>query len=436
MKSHFFKRIILLIPSIFAISIIIFILKQNIPNDIVEQTINFQSGDSNSTVNIDEATYKTVAKELGLDKPQFYFSITPSHYPDTLNYITNYNNKRLAKSLLKSSCDWNAIQDFINDESLTDPKNISFRNTIISLVLKKNYQSAIKQLKEKNYSTAAMALTSIAKNKSALYVFPKIKWSGINNQYHQWIANLFSLQTRSIIDGQLTVSKISSALLWTISLSILSLIFSYGIGLFIGLMSHISSKQIWKYLQLALDTVYSLPLFWFGTLLVVFFTTSHYGKFLHIFPSPLDADFAISSGSLLKFIQVLLLPCICISLHSAGYISALLSSNLSKEMNAPYITTARQKGLTQRQVIINHAFKNAAFPLVTIFTNSLPSIFTGSLITEVIFNIPGIGRLIYKSILLSDWNILLPCILLIAIVTMVSYLLADVLYEKIDPRLN
>ena len=111
-----------------------------------------------------------------------------------------------------------------------------------------------------------------------------------------------------------------------------------------------------------------------------------------------------------------------------------MTSSLRDQLSKPFILTAQLKGLTKKQIIKQHGLKNAMFPIVTLFTSAIPASFAGSLILEIIFNIPGVGRLLYRSILLADWNIGLPVLLLLSAITIISYWAADIIYAKIDPK--
>jgi len=101
-----------------------------------------------------------------------------------------------------------------------------------------------------------------------------------------------------------------------------------------------------------------------------------------------------------------------------------------------YIRTARAKGLTDRVVIWKHAFRNALFPLITLFASLFPALLAGSVVIEYIFNIPGMGKLTVDSIRNQDWPVVYVLLLLSAVVTMAGILLADLMYAVADPRVR
>ena len=183
--------------------------------------------------------------------------------------------------------------------------------------------------------------------------------------------------------------------------------------------------------------IYSLPLFWIGTMAVMFFTTPEYG--MKIFPSiwleSLSSDRTILSQIGSNFTR-LILPIICMTYGSLAFISRQLRSSMIETLQQNYIQTARAKGLTESKVIWKHAFRNALFPLITIFANVLPAAFAGSLIVEYIFNIQGMGYLLFTSIKHSDWQVVYVIIMISAILTIIGILLADMLYALVDPRVR
>ena len=184
--------------------------------------------------------------------------------------------------------------------------------------------------------------------------------------------------------------------------------------------------------------MYSIPRFWLATLMVVFFTTSDYGWYTNVFPS-VGLDI-VSSPSVWAQIagnlENLILPVLCLSAFSVVYIARLTQRGIENEMKAPYTLTAYSKGLSTHQVIRRHALPNASLPLVTVLAGAIPTSLAGSVVIEVIFNIPGIGKLLYDSIHMADWPVVFSLVLLISLVTMVSYLIGDIIYAVLNPKIR
>jgi len=167
------------------------------------------------------------------------------------------------------------------------------------------------------------------------------------------------------------------------------------------------------------------------------FTTPEYG--MKIFPSIWLESLSNKESILLQIgrnFNRLILPIICITYGSLAFVSRQLRSSMVETLQQDYIKTARAKGLSERKVVWKHAFRNALFPLITIFASVLPSAFAGSVIIEVIFNIQGMGYLLFDSIMNSDWQVVYAIIMIATILTIVGILLADILYALVDPRVR
>ena len=179
----------------------------------------------------------------------------------------------------------------------------------------------------------------------------------------------------------------------------------------------------------------SLPTFFFATLLKLFFSVKLgwfdlYGLVGRDY-AQLDA-----MGQLLDKANHLVLPIITLVIVSIGGYMRYTRTNMLEVLNADYIRTARAKGLSERTVIYKHAFRNTLIPLVTIIGGSLPSLFSGALITETLFSIPGIGYISYQSMVAGDIPFTMFYLSFMAVLTLASNLLTDILYGVVDPRVR
>jgi len=181
-----------------------------------------------------------------------------------------------------------------------------------------------------------------------------------------------------------------------------------------------------------------MPVFWIATVSMVFLTTDDYGSWTNWFSSAsvyIDTQETFIQN-LSRHFEIIILPVIVLSIGSLIYISRQMESALEQERHKVYADVAFVKGLTFNKVVLKHQFKNALLPIITLFTSALPASIAGSLIIETIFNIPGMGRLLYNSIDLADWNVVYAIIMLTALITSLSYILADILYYKANPKIN
>ncbi len=179
----------------------------------------------------------------------------------------------------------------------------------------------------------------------------------------------------------------------------------------------------------------SLPTFFFATLLKLFFSVKLGWFDLY---GLVGRDYAqLSSwGQFWDKANHLVLPIVTLVIVSVGSLMRYTRTNMLEVLNADYIRTARAKGLSEHKVIYRHAFRNTLIPLVTIIGGSLPGLFSGALITETLFMIPGIGYASYQAMVSGDIPFSMFYMTFIAILTLIGNLLSDILYAVVDPRVR
>ena len=179
----------------------------------------------------------------------------------------------------------------------------------------------------------------------------------------------------------------------------------------------------------------SLPTFFFATLLKLLFSVKLGWFDLY---GLVGRDYAQldSMGQFLDKANHLVLPIATLVIVSIGGYMRYTRTNMLEVLNADYIRTARAKGLSEHTVIYKHAFRNTLIPLVTIIGGSLPGLFSGALITETLFSIPGIGYISYQSMVAGDIPFTMFYLSFMAVLTLASNLLTDILYGVVDPRVR
>ena len=185
--------------------------------------------------------------------------------------------------------------------------------------------------------------------------------------------------------------------------------------------------------------LYSLPTFVAALWLQTFFALKMNGT---IFELPL---FGMTSDGFQQFtflekvgdlFKHLLLPVFCFTYGTLAYESRFIRANLQEVLRQDYIRTARAKGVGPFRVLVHHAFRNTLIPFVTLIGLTLPSLLSGAVILEKIFAWPGMGRLLYESFTARDYPLIMGLTLLFSVMTLVSQLLADILYAYVDPRVT
>lgn len=179
----------------------------------------------------------------------------------------------------------------------------------------------------------------------------------------------------------------------------------------------------------------SLPTFFFATLLKLVFSVK-LGWFDLFGLVGRDHQQLSAFGQFLDKAHHLVLPIVTLVVISIGSLMRYTRTNMLEVLNADYIRTARAKGLSERRVIYQHAFRNTLIPLVTIVGGSLPGLFAGALITETLYMIPGIGYTSYQAMVAGDIPFSMFYLTFLAVLTLLGNLVSDVLYAVVDPRVR
>ena len=179
----------------------------------------------------------------------------------------------------------------------------------------------------------------------------------------------------------------------------------------------------------------SLPTFFFASLLKLVFSVKL--QWFDLFGlTGRNYEQLSAMGQFLDKAHHLVLPIITLVVISVGSLMRYTRTNMLEVLNADYIRTARAKGLDERKVIYHHAFRNTLIPLVTIVGGSLPGLFSGALITETLYSIPGIGYVSYQAMVGGDIPFSMFYLTFLAILTLAGNLIADILYAVVDPRVR
>ena len=179
----------------------------------------------------------------------------------------------------------------------------------------------------------------------------------------------------------------------------------------------------------------SLPTFFFASLLKLVFSVK-LGWFDLFGLVGRNYNQLSAWGQFLDKAQHLVLPVVTLVVISVGSLMRYTRTNMLEVLNADYIRTARAKGLSERKVVYHHAFRNTLIPLVTIIGGSLPGLFSGALITETLFAIPGIGYISYQAMIAGDIPFSMFYLVFLSVLTLLGNLIADILYAVVDPRVR
>ncbi|MEM8494397.1 MAG: ABC transporter permease [Planctomycetota bacterium] len=194
--------------------------------------------------------------------------------------------------------------------------------------------------------------------------------------------------------------------------------------------------------------LYSIPVIWTGVLAIGFLAND---KYLPLFPAGELSSLEVEQqpffpsgigtenfrrGFLLDSLWHLVLPVFCLTYAQFAYLSKLSRTSMLETLNADFVRTARAKGLPGRVVIWRHAFRNALGPIITFLAALLPAVIAGSIVVETIFTIDGMGLLLINALKLQDRELFLSLTLVTLLLTIASYLVADIAYAIADPRVS
>ena len=179
----------------------------------------------------------------------------------------------------------------------------------------------------------------------------------------------------------------------------------------------------------------SLPTFFFASLLKLVFSVKL--QWFDLFGLVgRNYEQLSAMGQLLDKAEHLIMPVTTLVVVSMGSLMRYTRTNMLEELNADYVRTARAKGLSESKVIYNHAFRNTMIPLVTLIGGSLPGLFSGALITETLFAIPGIGYASYHSMVHGDIPFAMFYLVFMSVLTLLGNLISDIMYAVVDPRVR
>ena len=276
--------------------------------------------------------------------------------------------------------------------------------------------------------------------------------------YEEWLAQLNSAYglDKEIVPGYLTwlanavrgdfgdswkwnvpaVAKFQEVVGLSVIMGGISFVLSTLIAVPLGILAATKQYSRTDYVITAAALVgISLPTFFFATLLKLVFSVKlgWFDLFGLVGRNYAQLD---AWGQFWDRANHLVLPITTLVIMSIGSTMRYTRTNMLEVLNADYIRTARAKGLSEHVVIYKHAFRNTLIPLVTIIGGSLPGLFSGALITETLFSIPGIGYTSYQSMVAGDIPFTMFYLTLMAILTLLSNLLTDIMYAVVDPRVR
>lgn len=252
----------------------------------------------------------------------------------------------------------------------------------------------------------------------------------IYTQFVVWVGRLLQGDLGvSLLSGTPVLQMIAGRMGPTLALALSTIVLTVIIAIPLGVIAAWRQGKLLDRLIMSLSVLgFSIPTFVVGYLLIYFFA-------IQLDWLPVQGYKPLSAG-LLPFAQRLILPTLALSAIYVALIARITRSSIIEVMSEDYIRTARAKGLKEKSVLMRHALRNAAVPIVTVIGIGIASLISGVVVTESVFNLPGLGRLVVEAVLARDYPVIQGLILLFSIVYILINLIVDLLYTVFDPRIR
>ena len=214
---------------------------------------------------------------------------------------------------------------------------------------------------------------------------------------------------------------------WPTSMQLggLAILLAFSSGLTFGIIAAVKQNSWIDYVVTFISTLgVTVPSFVIAIWLLLLFAVQ-----LHWLPT---GGWPTSSGEW----NSMILPVITLALGPSAVVARYTRSSMVEVIRSDYIRTARAKGLREQTVVLRHALKNALIPMITILAPQIPNLITGTIFVEVIFRVPGLGKFFVSSIYLRDYPMIMATMLLVVVLWSITYLISDILYTIVDPRIR
>lgn len=494
MLKYIVRRVLVFVPTLIAITLLGFVIMISAPGDPVERmVVAAQSGGEIGSQTANQIEQKKFwSRKLGLDLPIFYFSLNSLAHSDTLYRIYDRNERNSLERLTNQYGNWNAISDYfhaideLNDAhtslkvdsamakgySLDDVKENINKSYFESSALKATYSDKVIEAKlealDEIYKAPYMAFfrekLAAVKEKLELVRSTATPWKVYvpvlnfypQNQYHRWIfgdGNWLTGKgaefTKGVIRGDFGTSYrtkmpitevIGIKIFWSFFFTMVSVILGYLVSIPLGIQSAVNRDSPFDRISSVIVFIlFSIPSFWAATVLLMTFANP---DVFHWFPAsgiePVRG-FSADAGFIERWsarLPYLVLPIISYTYASFAFLSRTMRVSMLEIVNQDYIRTARAKGLSERTVIYKHALRNALLPIITVFANIFPVAIGGSVVLEVVFTIPGMGKEVYDAIVNQDYPMVVAVLTITGVLTLIGYLVSDILYAVVDPRIS
>ena len=482
MLTYIIKRLFLMIPTFLAISLIVFTIVNFAPGNPGAKQAGAEGGQQANTGEQRES-YRIFKEQFNLDKPVLLntrYNLTSEDVSDVMTNILNEDGSvspALRIEAQETIENWGryavpALIDILNTSDNIQKRALASQRLTINArkrmagEFRKNLTAAqksgnkiiaaeIESFKGKYFMAGASEDSKAISEEEAKAFWNEwydankgdFAYSGgekmgilfLDTRFAKYWGNLIRLDFGvSHLDKRPVLEKVFSKLKYSLSLAVTSVALAYFISLPLGIWSAVNENSTPdRVVTLILFMLYSLPSFFVGVVLLNFFTI---GSPLQIFPTAGFESIDTSNMTTLEHIKDVIwhifLPVLCMTYGALAALSRYARTGLLDTIRADFIRTARAKGLSEGVVIIKHAARNGMIPIITLLGTLLPVLIGGSVVIEVIFGIPGMGKMGFEAIMLRDYNVIMAILLIASSLTLIGMLISDLLLALVDPRIT
>ena len=477
MLQYILKRLLLIPPTFFLVSVVIFVVLNVAPGRPGESEMAAQGGERSDAANQKES-YRIFKEQFNLDKPILLntrFSVTQEAVRKLVVDAHNLEGKTETAERLEAQENLDDYGNYLVRHLyaivLADPspelqrhaafyltraaqqRFLSERSGEAGEVRQANRLIGKENERIKHWSWAESATATEIDDVKSKW---RIWWSEKEDFFTYTTgekANLFFLDTRfarywgnlialdfgvSTADRRPVLPTIVSKLKYSLSLTLMSVLLAYLIAVPIGIYSAVRQDTLSdNAITVSLFVLYSLPTFFTGTVLLRLLSE---GDPLAWFPTGGFESADRLPRTLLEYMGDvawhLALPVATYTSVTLAALSRYARSGVIDVIRADYIRTARAKGLHEFVVIIKHAVRNGMIPILTLLGSLLPVLVSGSVVIEVVFGIPGMGLYLYDAINLRDYNPVMAVLITASLLTLIGILISDISYALVDPRIS
>ena len=454
MKSILIKRFLQTLVSLILLVFFSFFLSRVLPGDPAKYILTFNNSQVVSSQEGKTKSYERQYRQMGLHLPYFYFSMESRLLPDSFVHLPDNDFKFLLCSLsyysgnpsLSYSFARKIIANKEHEIFLLKFQNIGISSAVDDILLNHDLVE-----KNKNLLVDLLKLKEGHNNHYWKRWIPSIRWNA-NNQFHLWCCGGISegsgLVSKGIVRGDFGKSwtrggdvfeMMKYPFLLTLFLSVFVLVITFPLALLMGGWLALYQRKWYAKIQKPLLIfTYSIPTFWMGTALLLFFANPRMFDLLPSASPVLETNSGFVSWffSLVSQWKYLIIPLFALGYSTLIYLSQLVFELLKDELQKPYVMTLRAVGSSERKIIFYYSMKNVLVPLIVSGMSVFPLLLGGSVIIDFLFTMPGMGSLMLQACDQKDFPIISGVLFVSGLVTMLSFALTDLFTSQVNPLIR